>query len=248
MCTDTNHKAPGVLLLVVLCASCSNLLNLNKAITDAKPAIDTVARSAGQNLSQGLSENAKLISQQLISGLKGATDTLNPDILRIEKVIDSLGDLTAAQLVKLGDSLTTQVAKIEGQVESQALQKYLVNTLESLTDRLNKGTRNLLSNMIQTTLDSLKTKSSGDKINAILASLLNDSTQRRMGVFVNGRAPTHHRLAVGKDRRDRTQRRPLHSAPSRPPALGSGHPRSGHHRVCLVSAKPVRQVVRNPYL
>jgi hypothetical protein len=186
MCTDTNHNALGAILLAVLCASCSNLLNLKGAITDAKPAIDTVARSAGQNLSQGLSENAKLISQQLIAGLKGATDTLNPDIQRIEKVIDSLGDLTAAQLVKLGDSLTLQVAKIEGQVESKALQKYLVSTLESLTGRLNKDTRNLLSNMIQTTLDSLKTKSSGDKINAILANLLNDSTQRRVGIFVNG--------------------------------------------------------------
>ena len=181
-------KNRWILLLVSLLFSCNleKSLNLSKVLTDAQPAVDSLAKGAGRNAGEGLEESVKGITQQFLSGLKGATDTLNPDIIRIEKVLDSIGSLSALQLVKLGDTLNIQIARVKGQIDSKKIQKFLVSTLEQLTGKLSKGTKNLLSNMIQTTLDSLNTKASQQKISMIVAGLLNDSAKARVQAFVSG--------------------------------------------------------------
>lgn len=152
----------------------------------AQPAIDSIARSAAQNAALGASEKAQLISKSLIQGLKGSMDTLDPDIRKIMRTIDSIGHLSEAQLVRMGKTLEGQLDKLKADLKDDELKKFLVGTLESMTGKLRKDTKYLLSDMIQASLDSLGTAASRDKIKLIIDDLLGDDTQKKAQELVHG--------------------------------------------------------------
>ena len=174
-----------LMLLGVSClCSCNNLLrnlvnrvSVKKTLTDARPVVDTLAKDAGREFSAGLSENMKTISQQVISGLKGVTDTLDPDIQRLFKVIDSVGNLSDSQLVKLGNRLTELIMRVKSEIKDPSIQAFINSVVDDATRRVTKNTRSALSDMVQLTLDSLNTPSSNRKIALLIATLLNDSTK-----------------------------------------------------------------------
>jgi hypothetical protein len=172
---------PNRSMLVILLFFCNLSCNLDKKIqktlNESGPAVDSLSRGAGRNASAGLSENAKLISQQLIIGLKGFTDTLDPDIRKLMKTIDSIGNLTDAQLLKLGNTLDSVLVRLKMEIKDQTLQAFLNNLLNGLTKNLNKNTRYLLSNMVQATLDSLNSPGSKHKLSILITDALNDSVR-----------------------------------------------------------------------
>ncbi|MCC6280300.1 MAG: hypothetical protein IT262_06865, partial [Saprospiraceae bacterium] len=97
--------------LLLQLAACNLLKNevdkvdVKALLRKTQPELDSLAYQSGQNISLGMSDKAELLSQNLIKGLKGSMDTLDPDIRKIMRTIDSLGTLTDAQLVKLGETL-----------------------------------------------------------------------------------------------------------------------------------------------
>jgi hypothetical protein len=174
------------LLIGLLLTSCSLSKSLDKTLASARPGVDTLTRDAGRNLAGGFSDSAALLAQRLISGLKGAADTLDPDIRKLYHVIDSIGSLSSDQLVKLGNTLDSQLVKLKGQIDTKKLQQILTSTLEQLTGTLNRQTKNLLANAIQQALSSLKTDSSKRKIDTLVANILSDTTRARLAAFLNG--------------------------------------------------------------
>jgi hypothetical protein len=172
------------LLICLIVSGCNIDKSLNKDLSGIRPSVDTLARDAGRNLASGLSDSATLLVHRVIAGLKGITDTLDPDIRKIYHVIDSLGTLGSDQIMKMGDSLDSQITRLKGKVDSKKIQQFLVSTVEKLTGTLKKRTKDLLTNMIQSALNSLKTDSSKQKVNAVIANLLDDSAKVHVQSFL----------------------------------------------------------------
>jgi len=182
-----SHLALRMLLLLCLLVMGCNLgKTLNKGLTEARPSIDTLSRDAGRNLAVGISDSATLLVRRIISGLKGITDTLDPDTRKIYFFLDSLGNLGSDQITRLGDSLNVQILRAKGQIDSKAIQKYLITTLDKLTGGLKHQTKDLLANAIQSALNSLKTDSSRRKMDTLVANLLSDSNRAHLASFLNG--------------------------------------------------------------
>jgi hypothetical protein len=177
-----------VLFGVINCNSLNKAvskINLKPVINSANPELDSLARNATRNAVLGASDNAKLLTQNLIRGLKGSMDTLNPDIQKIMKTIDSLGKLSDKQLNLLGNSLNNQIGKLKDNIKDEELKKFLVSTIEQATGTLQKSTKNMLSNIIQTGLDSLSGNSSKEKITKIIQNILGDSTKKQVQLLVS---------------------------------------------------------------
>lgn len=176
-------------------------VDVDALLRRTQPELDSLAIQAGRSATIGASEKAYLISQNLIQGLKGVTDTLDPDIRKIMRTIDSLGNLTDAQLVQLGETLETRLNRLKDSIKDEDLKKFLIGAIEEMTGKLRKETRYLLSDMIQASLDSLGTASSKEKIRLIIRDILGDSTQRQAQLLIQGALqPTIDTILRGVDR------------------------------------------------
>ena len=188
-------------------ASCGMLKNevdrvdVKSLLLKTRPEIDSIAYYAGQNATMGAGSKAHVISQSLLQGLKGAADTLDPDIQKIMRTIDSLGNLTDAQLVQLGQTLENRLDRLKNSIKDEDLKKFLIGTIEEMTGRLRKDTRYLLSDMIQASLDSLGSASSKEKIRSIIDNLLGEQTQQQAQVLIQGALqPTIDTILRGVDK------------------------------------------------
>lgn len=176
-------------------------VDVDALLRRTQPELDSLSIQAGRSAAIGASEKAYLISQSLIQGLKGITDTLDPDIQKIMRTIDSLGNLTDAQLVQLGETLETRLNRLKANIKDEDLKKFLIGTIEEMTGKLRKETKYLLSDMIQASLDTLGTASSKEKIRLIIKDLLGDSTQRQAQILIQGALqPTIDTILRGVDR------------------------------------------------
>ncbi|HOY05543.1 MAG TPA: hypothetical protein PLO67_09075 [Saprospiraceae bacterium] len=194
-------------LVLLFGAACGLLKNevdrvdIKALLNKTQPEIDSIAYHAGQNATLGASDKARLLSQNLIQGLKGSMDTLDPDIQKIMRTIDSLGNLTDAQLNQLGQTLEVRLDRLKSSIKDEDLKKFLIGTIEEMTGKLRKETRYLLSDMIQASLDSLGTASSKEKIRMIISDLLGENTQQQAQVLIQGALqPTIDTILRGVDR------------------------------------------------
>lgn len=194
-------------LALLFGAACGLLKNevdrvdIKALLNKTQPEIDSIAYHAGQNATLGASDKARLLSQNLIQGLKGSMDTLDPDIQKIMRTIDSLGNLTDAQLNQLGQTLEVRLDRLKSSIKDEDLKKFLIGTIEEMTGKLRKETRYLLSDMIQASLDSLGTASSKEKIRMIISDLLGENTQQQAQVLIQGALqPTIDTILRGVDR------------------------------------------------
>jgi hypothetical protein len=180
------------LVVALLLCACNVLKNqtdridVHGLLKKMQPAADSLARTAGANAALGASEQAQLISQKLLQGLKGSMDTLDPDIQKMMRTVEQLGSLSAEQLDKMGQKLDAQVAKLKTDLKDEELKRFLVGTVESLTGTLRQSTRTMLSDMVQTTLDSMGNASTQVKIERIIDQLLGESTQQKAQKLVQG--------------------------------------------------------------
>ncbi|MCC6279438.1 MAG: hypothetical protein IT262_02480 [Saprospiraceae bacterium] len=193
--------------LLLHLASCNLLKNevdkvdVKALLRKTQPELDSLAYQSGQNISLGMSEKAEMLSQNLIRGLKGSMDTLDPDIRKIMRTIDSLGTLTDAQLVKLGETLENRLDRLKTNIKDEDLKKFLIGTVEEMTGKLRKDTRYLLSDMIQASLDSLGMESSKEKIRAIIRELLGENTRKEAQLLIQGALqPTIDTILRGVDK------------------------------------------------
>ena len=199
---------PALLFLLLLyCSACGLLKNevdrvdIKALLNKTQPEIDSIAYHAGQNATLGASDKARILSQNLIQGLKGSMDTLDPDIQKIMRTIDSLGNLSDAQLNQLGQTLELRLDRLKSSIKDEDLKKFLIGTVEEMTGKLRKETRYLLSDMIQASLDSLGTASSKEKIRMIINDLLGENTQQQAQVLIQGALqPTIDTILRGVDR------------------------------------------------
>lgn len=158
---------------------------LDSATSDSmslRSKIDIIAKSAGQNAAIGMSNKADSIANVFVQGLKGITDTLNPDI---KKLVSLLGQLTDSQLLIIGHRINEQLSVLKGNITDESLKNYLFSTVEGVTGRLNDGSKNLLSNMIKNALDTLGSEATNKQLNLMIDSLLNESTKQKLGAFLS---------------------------------------------------------------
>lgn len=148
--------------------------------------IDSILRSATRSAALGIADTAKLISQNLISGLKGSMDTLDPDFQKLKLKIEELGNLTDAQLAKLGNQLEMRVKNLKADIKDEELKKFLISVIEESTGKLKKETKTMLSDMIQNALNSFDAETARDKVQIILNGALGDSTRIKAQQLVNG--------------------------------------------------------------
>jgi len=177
-----------------LFASSCNILNqnLNKAdLTKFRnknqTQIDSLLRSAGMNATLGVSDTvgyvAKRAAQGLKEGLKGLSDTLDPEV---KKIIERIGNLSANQLDSLGERLESRLKSLKGEIKDEELKKFLLDMVEEATGKLKTQTRTALSDMIQNALDSFDAETARDKLQIILTGALGDSTKVLAQELVNG--------------------------------------------------------------
>lgn len=180
-------KYPSLLLFAcsLLCAAgCKDFLKnqldnaeLAKFRQKNQPHIDSLMRSASRNAALGLADSAKLISKSLIQGLKGAADTLDPDIQKLMRTVDSLGNLSNVQLAKLGDQLQMRLKNLKADIKDEDLKKFFIGMIEESTGKLKEKTKSMLSDMIQNALNSFDAKTAQEKLQLIIHGALGDSTQ-----------------------------------------------------------------------
>lgn len=196
--------ATGMVFYFSACGTLRNevdRVDIKGLLRKMQPEVDSLSIQAGRSATIGSSEKAHLVSQSLIQGLKGITDTLNPDIQKIMRTIDSLGNLTDAQLVKLGETLDARLHRLKDGIKDEDLKKFLIGMIEEATGKLRKETKYLLSDMIQASLDSLGTASSKEKIRLIIRDVLGDSTQQQAQLLVQSALqPTIDTILRGVDR------------------------------------------------
>ncbi|MGZ3814230.1 MAG: hypothetical protein ACXVJN_20845 [Mucilaginibacter sp.] len=147
--------------------------------------VDSASKAAGNNFVVGATQQVPALTQKILQSLKVAQDTLNPDLQKIYKVIDSLGTLSNAQLTKLADNLHQQITRLKGDVKDTTLKTFLIKTLESMTGKLQNDTKVLLNNVIQSTLDSLKAPSTKAKMDTIISHLLDENTQSKTQLLIS---------------------------------------------------------------
>ncbi len=188
-------KCLGFLLLsgLMLFASACNLLKNNIDNVDLKPFrdknqvyIDSLLRSASRSAALGFADTAGLISKNLIIGLKGSMDTLDPDFQKLKLKIEELGNLSDAQLAKLGNQLELRVKNLKADIKDEELKKFLIGVIEESTGKLKKETKTLLSDMIQDALNSFDAETAKEKIQIILNGALGDSTRIKAQELVSG--------------------------------------------------------------
>ena len=186
----------GLLLVVCLllqALSC-NILNQNLGKADLtkfrknnQTQIDSLLRSAGMHTVLGASDTVayltKRAAQGLKEGLKGLSDTLDPEV---KKIIERIGNLSATQLDSLGERLESRLRSLKGEIKDEDLKKFLLDMVEEATGKMKKQTRTALSDMIQNALDSFDAETARDKLQIILTGALGDSTKIKAQELVNG--------------------------------------------------------------
>ena len=179
--------------LLLISGSC-NILNQNLGKADLtkfrknnQTHIDSLVRRVGLNATLGVSDTvgylAKRASQGLIQGLKGMSDTLDPDI---RKIIERVGNLSGKQLDSIGERLEVRLRSLKGEIKDEELKKFLIGTVEDVTGKLKQQTRSALSDMIQKALDDFDAETARDKLQIILHGALGDSTKIKAQELVNG--------------------------------------------------------------
>lgn len=159
---------------------------LDSATSDSmslRSKLDAIAISVGENAAIGVSNKTDSISIKFIQGLKGITDTLDPDI---QKLMSRIGQLSDSQLLIIGHRITEQLSVIKGNIKDDSLKNFIFSIVEGVTGRLNNGTKDLLSNMIKNALDTLESEASKKRLNSVIDSLLNESTKQKIGAFLSG--------------------------------------------------------------
>jgi hypothetical protein len=188
------------LCIAVIMLALSSCLSkdLQKAITTSRPAVDSLARDAARNAVLGIGDTIREVEREAISGLKGITDTLNPDIRHMMKLIDSIGNLGDSQLTKLANTLDTRILRLEAEVKDPTLAAYLRNIETALLDKANQKIRLLVSGLEESTLDSLTSPAAKQKLSGLLASTMSDSVRLATQKLVTGALqPTIDSLVTG---------------------------------------------------
>ncbi|MBL7827202.1 MAG: hypothetical protein JNJ57_11255 [Saprospiraceae bacterium] len=185
-------SATLLLLLALGGWNCSNMLknqvdnvDVEALLKKMQPQTDSLLKNAARSAVAGVEQGAPALLKGVLQGLKGAIDTLDPDIQKIMRTIDSLGTLSADQLDKISQKIDLQVAQLKSDLKDEDLKKFLLGTVEELTGKLKKETRSALSDMIQQTLDDLTTDNSREKIKIILDQWLGKETQDKAQALVN---------------------------------------------------------------
>lgn len=187
-----SHIALFLLCTALFLTSCSNFLKrqvdqveMEALLKKMQPQADSMARRAAYNAIAGASDAAPTLVKRLLEGLKGASDTLNPDIEKIMHAVDSLGTLSSGQMVKIGNSLDAQIARLKTNLKDEEIRAYLVSTIQGMTGALKKETQYMLSDMIQHSLDELNSQSSHEKIRSILDEFLGAGAQQKAQMLVS---------------------------------------------------------------
>lgn len=160
-------------------------IDVNTMVLKTSPAVDSISIVAGRGLADGFAQNAKSVSEQLLVGLKGSMDTLDPDYQKLKSKIEELGKLTSHQVDSLGNILEQRLEKLKNSVKDDELKRFLLDIVEESTGRLNKSTRNLLSDMIQKAIDELDAETAGEKLQIMLKGALGDSTRYKAQQLVH---------------------------------------------------------------
>jgi len=190
-----NFKSLVMLLLTasLLFAAGCNLLKTNVDNVDLKKFrdknqvyIDSLLRSASRSAALGIADTAHLIGKNLLIGLKGSMDTLDPDFQKLKLKIEELGNLSEAQLDSIGKTLESRLNSLKANIKDEDLKKFLISIIEESTGKLKKETKTLLSEMIQHTLNNFDAETARDKLQIMLDGALGDSTKIKAQELVNG--------------------------------------------------------------
>lgn len=184
----------GLLLLAILCLASvgCNLLKTNVDRVDLskfraknQAQLDSLLRSASRSAALGLADTAQLITRNLLIGLKGSMDTLDPDFQKLKLKIEELGNLSQAQLDALGVKLETRLNGLKKNLKDEELAKFFTDIIEESTGKLKKQTKTMLSDMINEALKSFDAETANEKLQIILHGALGDSTRIKAQLLVN---------------------------------------------------------------
>lgn len=187
-------KSFGLLLLATLFLSSigCNLLKTNVDRVDLskfraknQAQLDSLLRSASRSAALGLADTAQLITKNLLIGLKGSMDTLDPDFQKLKLKIEELGNLSQAQLDALGAKLETRLNGLKKNLKDEELAKFFTDIIEESTGKLKKQTKTMLSDMINEALKSFDAETANEKLQIILHGALGDSTRIKAQLLVN---------------------------------------------------------------
>jgi hypothetical protein len=192
--TTFSHLAAALLLALslILPTACKDFLkkqvdgvDANGLLLKTGPAVDSLSKTAGRGLASGFAQNAKSVSEQLLIGLKGSMDTLDPDYQKLKSKIEELGKLTGSQVDSLGNVLEKRLGKLKNSVKDEDLKRFLLSIVEESTGKLKTNTRSLLSDMLQKAIDDLDAETAGEKLQIMLKGALGDSTRYKAQQLVH---------------------------------------------------------------
>ncbi|MFN0216876.1 MAG: hypothetical protein ACKVT2_21680 [Saprospiraceae bacterium] len=161
-------------------------VELSKFRVNNQTHIDSLVRYAARSAALGIADTAQLITKNLILGLKGSMDTLDPDFQKLKLKIEELGSLSEAQLAKLGNQLELRVKNLKDDIKDEELKKFLISIIEESTGKLKAQTRTMLSDMIQNALNSFDAETAKEKLQVIISGALGDSTKIKAQELVSG--------------------------------------------------------------
>ncbi len=179
----------GLLLFNTGCNILKNNLDnadLTKFRAKNQAQLDSLLRSASRSATLGIADTAKLISQNLLIGLKGSMDTLDPDFQKLKLKIEELSNLSQSQLDSLGKKLESRLNGLKANIKDEELKRFLISMIEESTGKLKTQTKTILSDMMQDALDSFDAETAKQKLQLIVRGVLDDSTKIQAERLVNG--------------------------------------------------------------
>ena len=187
----SNFFAISLLVGTLLSGTGCNLLknnvdkvDLSKFRVKNQAQLDSLFRSASRSAALGIADTAQLISKNLLIGLKGSMDTLDPDFQKLKLKIEELGNLSDAQLAKLGNQIELRLKNLKTDLKDEELKKFLISMIEESTGKLKSGTKTMLSDMIQEALNAFDAETAKEKIQIILNGALGEITKQKAQALV----------------------------------------------------------------
>ena len=148
--------------------------------TRSRIIIDSAVEEIAHHAAIGANRETANISRALVQGFKGSIDTLDPDIQKGLRLIDSVGHVSNAQVALVMQTVIDRIDHIKGQVKDEQLKRFFIDAISETMHQVDRQGQTILANMLMNVLDELNSDRARLKLAAIRDSLLNDATNTRI--------------------------------------------------------------------
>lgn len=175
-----------VFIGISIFSSCGLILtNLNKAMAPNGKVAGAVSRagdSLGEHVVIGANKQVPKLIDSLVAGINKAEKNVDTEFPKILKYLNTIGDTGKFKIKEIGDNINGTVLTLKKNIKDSTLTLFIDTAIGKATKTLNQNTKYILSNMIQTALDSLNSSKSKHSLDIAFDNILRDTTKLQKAI------------------------------------------------------------------